>query len=76
MKITRAYTLSRETVNILNTKPNKSAFVDRAVRSLHNKEEEFSVGDIPTRQLMAALYARDNTPPYLRGVLRALLTDE
>jgi len=33
MKITRAYTLSIDVVNILKNKPNKTQFVERAVRN-------------------------------------------
>lgn len=69
MKITRAYTLSVDVVNILKNKPNKTEFVERAVRKLHNQEDEFNLNDIPTRQLMAALQQRDDCVRHIKIIL-------
>ena len=44
MKITRAYTVDRETIEILKKKSNKSQYVCRAVKKLHRKDDE---DDIP-----------------------------
>lgn len=69
MKITRAYTLSSDVVRILKNKPNKSEFVERAVRKMHNQEDEFNLNDIPTRQLMAALQQRDDCARHIKIIL-------
>lgn len=58
MKITRAYTLSIDVVNILKHKPNKTDFVERAVRKLHKQEDEFNLSDVPDVQLKIALHHR------------------
>lgn len=58
MRITRAYTITREVKNILDTKPNKSDYVCRAVKRLHIQGEEFDLRDVPTKQLLVALQSR------------------
>jgi len=69
MKITRAYTLSIDVVNILKNKPNKTQFVERAVRKLHSGEDEFDITDIPTRQLMAVLQQREDCARHVKIIL-------
>ena len=58
MRITRAYTITPEVKRILDTKPNKSDYVCRAVMRLHIEGEKFDLRDVPTRQLLAALQTR------------------
>ena len=58
MRITRAYTITPQVKRILDTKPNKSDFVCRAVRKLHFLEDEFDLRDVPTKQLLVALQTR------------------
>ena len=58
MRITRAYTITKEVKNILDTKPNKSDYVCRAVKRLHIQGEEFDLRDVPTKQLLVALQTR------------------
>ena len=69
MRITRAYTITPEVKRILDTKPNKSEYICRAVRKYHTQEMEFDLRDIPTRQLMAALQARDDCAKHVRIIL-------
>lgn len=69
MKITRAYTLSVDVVNILKNKPNKTEFVERAVRKLHTQEDEFTIADVPTRSVMWALSQRDDCPSAVRAII-------
>ena len=69
MRITRAYTITPEVKRILDTKPNKSDYICRAVRKFHLQEEDFDLRDIPTRQLMAALQARDDCAKHVRIIL-------
>ena len=69
MKRTRSYTLSDDVINILKYKPNKTDFVERAVRKLHKQEEEFDISDIPTRQLMAVLQQREDCVRHIKIIL-------
>ena len=66
MRITRAYTISPEVKRILDTKPNKSDYICRAVRKMHIQEDDFDLRDVPTQQLLVALTTRydQNTMEY------------
>ena len=75
MRITRAYTITPEVKRILDTKVNKSEYICRAVRKLHTQEESFQLRDIPTRQLMAAIYARDDIPAMIKAGIESWLTE-
>ena len=76
MRITRAYTITPEVKRILDTKPNKSDYICRAVRKLHLLEEDFDLRDIPSRQIAAAIFARDQTPDYVKAVLYEWMSTE
>ena len=69
MKRTRSYTLSDDVITILKYKPNKTEFVERAVRKLHKQEEEFDISDVPTRQLMAVLQQREDCVRHIKIIL-------
>ena len=58
MRITRAYTITHEVKRILDTKPNKSDYICRAVRKLHTQEEAFNIADVNTVQLKVVLHNR------------------
>lgn len=58
MKRTRAYTLSDDVIDILKHKPNKSNFIERAVRKYQKQESEFTLKDVPDLQLKIALHVR------------------
>ena len=73
MRITRAYTITPEVKRILDTKPNKSEYICRAVSAKHAQEVAFDIRDIPTRQLKAALYSRDYTPAMIKAGIEAWL---
>ena len=73
MRITRAYTITPEVKRILDTKPNKSDFVCRAVRKLHIQEDEFDLRDIATRRLLASLLSRDDLSENVKAVIRIYL---
>lgn len=75
MRITRAYTITPEVKRILDTKVNKSDYVCRAVRKLHIGEDRFDLRDVPTRQLMAVLFARDDVPSIIKAGIEAWLTE-
>lgn len=73
MRITRAYTITPEVKRILDTKPNKSEYICRAVRKLHIQEDDFDLRDIPTRQLLASILSRSDVKDSLKGVIRVYL---
>lgn len=57
MKITRAYTIDIETKRILDSKPNKSEYVCRAVRKLH-RGDGTTLQDFSNAALIGALQSR------------------
>ena len=56
--------MDKSSIDILRSKPNKSAFVNLAVAKLHSKEMHFDITNVSTRQLYAVILARmdDNDP--------------
>ena len=77
MKITRAYTLSKDVVDILNTKVNKSQFVERAVRVLHKKDmvEDTPLMEATDEEILKELnlrWDRNTTKGQLLATLRSL----
>ena len=71
MRITRAYTITREVKRILDTKVNKSEYVCRAVLKLHTQLDEITPADFTTKQLLAGYLSRlDMNDP-----IRALIVD-
>ncbi len=74
MRITRAYTITPEVKRILDTKPNKSDYVCRAVRKLHVKEEHYNLGDVTTLGLLAALQGRMPRGSTERSLVQTLIT--
>ena len=73
MRITRAYTITPEVKRILDTKPNKSEYICRAVRKLHTQDEEVYARDFDTRALIIALKHREELWPHLRRELEEYL---
>lgn len=75
MRITRAYTITPKVKRILDSKINKSDYVCRAVIAKHEEELAFDIRDISTRQLMAALFSRDDVPLVIRAGIEAWLSE-
>ena len=75
MKSVRTYNMTKAAINILNSKPNKSKFVCRAVHKLHNAELEFSIADVPTKQLLVAYFNRLPIDDVLRPLLLQRIND-
>ena len=65
----KTFNLNHSTIRIVKRKPNQSAFVDKAIIEWDKKESEFTLSDIPTRQLMAALQQRDDCPRHIKIIL-------
>jgi hypothetical protein len=64
-----------DVIQMLRSKTNKSQYVCRAVRAYTIKEEEFDISDVPTRQILAALHARNEISAQLAGCILAELSD-
>lgn len=58
MKVNRTYSMDLDLVMELAKKQNQSQEVCRAVRKHLNGSEDFSLGDVPTIQLLASLQSR------------------
>jgi hypothetical protein len=58
MKTLKTFNLEQDTIRLVRTKPNQSTFVDRAIRMLHNKEEEYDITKVNTVRLKLVLHHR------------------
>ena len=74
MKVNRTYTMELRTLELLARKKNKSLIVNLAVRQYMKDELEFSLGDIPTRNVLTALTSRDDVPEHIRLLIQLHLT--
>ncbi len=74
MKVNRTYTMDLRTLELLARKKNKSLIVNLAVRQYMKDELEFSLGDIPTRNVLAALTSRDDVPEHILLLIQLHLT--
>ena len=54
----------------------RSKFIEEAVRNRLDEEASFTINDIPTRQIMAALQQRDDCPKHIKIVLWDQLVGE
>ncbi len=68
-KSLKTFNLRRSTIRIVRQKQNQSEFVDKAIMKLHNSQEEFSIADVPTRQMMAVLQQREDLPRHIKIIL-------
>jgi len=75
MKVNRTYSIDVSLVQALRSKRNQSATVCRALRLYLAGEDEFSVGQVPTRNLLAALSSRHDLSEQLKAVIIAELTN-
>jgi len=73
MKVNRCYTMELRTLELLARKKNKSLIVNLAVRQYMKDELEFSLGDIPTRNVLAALTSRDDVPEHILLLIKSHL---
>lgn len=73
MKVNRTYTMELRTLELLARKKNKSLIVNLAVRQYMKEELEFSLGDIPTRNVLAALTSREDVPEHILLLIKSHL---
>ena len=76
MRITRAYTITPEVKRILDSKVNKSEYVCRAVRRLHNGEYDFDITHLSEREIWMEILFRMDVDDALRPLIRQRLKDE
>ena len=69
MRITRAYTITPEVKRILDTKPNKSEYICRAVTKLHTQLQEITPADFTTKQLLASYLSRIDINDPIRALI-------
>ena len=75
MKVNRTFSIDLWIVKELKDKRNQSQFVCDAIKTkLDGSSGSLGVADAPTRQLMAALMARDDCEPFVKRVLLQVLT--
>jgi len=76
MKVNRTYSIDASLVQALRSKRNQSATVCKALRLYLSGEDEFSISNLPLRQVMAALSSRKDCPDGLKALLHVELTRE
>ena len=76
MKINRTFSIPVSTAMKLKTVRNQSALVGRAIEKYLADREDFSIADLPIRQVMASLSARKDCPDGLNALLQVELTRE
>lgn len=69
MNINRTFSLPVSTAMKLKGERNQSRTVTKAVNKFLADREDFSLADVPIRNLMAALHARDDCPDHLKAIL-------
>jgi hypothetical protein len=74
MRMTKTFSLDVKTIIKLKSCRNQSATVEKAVLKYLNEKDEFDLGDVPVRQLMAALHARDVCPVLNAALINQLTT--
>lgn len=74
MKIARTFTIDYNLAVELQKKPNQSRIVEASIRRYLAADEDFSLQEISTRQLMAALQQRDDCVQHIKVILWDQLT--
>jgi hypothetical protein len=74
MRINRTFSIPIELVQQLKKKHNQSETVTRALRKYLDNQGESSIENASTRQLMAALLARNDIDETMKGLLLQILT--
>lgn len=69
MNINRTFSLPVATAMKLKGERNQSRTVTKAVNKFLADREDFSLGDVPIRQLMAAIHGRDDCPEHVKAIL-------
>mgnify|MGYP003668579282 FL=1 len=74
MRVNRTFSIPVELVHELRKKHNQSETVTRALRKYLDNHGESSIENATTRQLMAALLARNDIDETMKALLLQILT--
>lgn len=74
MRINRTFSIPIELVQELKKKHNQSETVTRALRKYLDNQGDSSIENASTRQLMAALLARNDIDETMKALLLQILT--
>jgi hypothetical protein len=75
MKVNRTYSIDVSLVQQLRAKRNQSDTVCRALRLYLAGEDEYSVSQVATRNLLAVIHGRQDISEQLKAVILAELTN-
>ena len=70
MKINRTFCLPVPTAMKLKAVRNQSALVTKAVNKYLDEKDSYDLSDATTRSLMAVVSNREDTPEYIKVILR------
>lgn len=68
--------MDRNVIQILRSKPNKSAYVNLAVMKLHSKEMHFDITNVSDRALWLEILYRMDVDDPLRALVKAKIPQE
>ena len=74
MRVNRTFSLPIPLITRLARERNQSRTVEKAVYKYLSEKEDYSLADIPTRQLLAALHARKLDPVLDAALINQLST--
>lgn len=66
----KTFNLPIDTIRIVRTKPNQSAFVNKAIIRLHVGAKEFRLWDIDVDELLKHCYTRGGCPSHIKAVIK------
>jgi len=69
MKSLKTFNLSHECIRIVRSKTNQSEYCERAIRAMHNKEKQFDVSLMSTKQLLVMLGLRKDCEPSISALI-------
>lgn len=75
MKSLKTYNMDQDVIKILSRQPNKSQYVNTAVRNKSHRIEEIFAFDFDTRSLCIALKEKKDIPEHIRRELIQFLID-
>lgn len=73
MKSLKTFNLDIDVIRIVKQKQNQSQYVCKAIRRMHNQEDDFQMFDIETDVLLRTLLSRAGCPIHIKAVIRDYL---
>jgi hypothetical protein len=66
----KTFNLPLDTIRIVKTKPNQSAFVNKAIIRLHVAQKEFRLWDVDVEEMLIhCAKMRGSCPPHIKAVI-------